>query len=98
MIYRRFLGCLALIGLAATAACATTDIPMVTKIEGQRGYSMMGYAGTADEAVARQKILHRLKGVCPTGARIVDLKLDRADAMIGTKMLRYEVLATCPGQ
>lgn len=79
------------------AACAQSvyDFPVPTMIGDQRGYSMTGYINTADESVARQKVMERLRGVCPKGAKIKDFKTLRADAAIGTKILRYEALATC---
>lgn len=71
------------------------DFPVATMVGQQRGYSMTGYVKSSDEAVARPKILRRLEGVCPHGADLVDLKTTRADAAIGTKILRYEAIATC---
>lgn len=80
---------------AGGCAQSAYDFPVATMIGEQRGYSMTGYVGTADEAVAREEVIKRLQGVCPKGADIVDFKSDRADAAIGTKILRYEALATC---
>lgn len=74
------------------------DFPVATMVGQQRGYSMTGFVKSAEEATARPKILRRLEGVCPHGADIVDLKTTRADAAIGTKILRYEALATCHDQ
>lgn len=74
------------------------DFPVATMVGQQRGYSMTGYVKSAEEATARPKILRRLEGVCPHGADIVDLKTTRADAAIGTKILRYEALVTCRDQ
>ena len=88
----------AMICVALSAAGCTQsvyDFPLATLVGEQRGYSMTGYVGTADEAVARQKIIERFRPACPNGAEIVDLKIQRADAIIGTKILRYEALATC---
>lgn len=71
------------------------DFPVATMIGEQRGYSMTGYVAAADEAKAREKVMQRLRPVCPKGADIVDFKTDRADNSIGTKILRYEAMATC---
>lgn len=88
---RSFVPALMLIGCAQGAY----DFPIATMVGQQRGYSMTGYVKSAEEEAARPKILRRLEGVCPHGANIVDLKTTRADAAIGTKILRYEALATC---
>ena len=86
---------LALALLATACTQSVYDFPVPTMIGTQRGYSMTGYIATANEDVARQKVVERMRGVCPGGANIVDFKAQRADAAIGTKILRYEALATC---
>lgn len=87
---------LVLVALVASGCTQSVyDFPVPTLVGDQRGYSMTGYIATADETVARQRVIDRFRGACPNGANIVDFKSERADAIIGTKILRYEALATC---
>lgn len=88
---------LASVLVSTLAGCAASpyDFPQPAMIGNQRGYSMTGFVGTGDADTAREKIERRLEGVCPKGATIVDLKTDRTDAAIGTKIMRYEALVTC---
>jgi hypothetical protein len=58
---------------------------------------MTGYVRAADEHTARTKIEARLGTVCPSGVDFVDFKAMRADAAIGTKIMRYEAIALCKG-
>ena len=85
-----------LVTLAASGCTQSVyDFPATTLVDEQRSYSIIGYIATADETVARQRVIDRFRSASPNDASIVDFKTERADAIIGTTILRCEALATC---
>ena len=80
-----------------TGACTATpwDFPVPTMIGNEQGVAMTGIMKTDSEDEVRRRLAQRMK--CPGQLQFASLTTQRADNMLGTKMLLYKAVIKCGG-